>query len=35
MATQEEQHPETLDRVDFEAWNGPDGSCFGAYTPTT
>jgi SnoaL-like protein len=28
MATQEEQNLEAFDRVDFEAWNGPDWDLF-------
>jgi hypothetical protein len=28
MATQEEQNLENFDRVDFEAWNGPDWDLF-------
>ncbi len=28
MATQEEQNLELFDRVDFEAWNGPDWDLF-------
>jgi ketosteroid isomerase-like protein len=28
MATQEEQNIERFDRVDFEAWNGPDWDLF-------